>query len=379
MTCTHRHTILILDNSLDMGGVEKKLFDLIPRFDRGHFNIVVCCLKDGGYYKKPLENMGVRFYDGLLGHKYDVLAYAQLDRIIRDERVDLIYSFLHPNTVFFSFLAKSTGRVRAWVVSIHATGSPTGGRLLKPYLRPFLKRVDRFIAVAHAHKEYLARTEGLPEDGIAVIYNGVDSELYRPAPERPGLRAALGLRPHAPVVVAIASLKPAKCIDVLLAAAARTVGRVSEAEFLIIGDGPERKNLETMARELGIGGRVVFTGVRDDVYDLLRLGSLFVLPAKRGTETFPNVLLEAMATSLPVVSTDVGSVREMVEDGASALLVPPEDPEALASAMTDLLLLPEKRAAFGQRGRSIVLDRFTLEAMRTKREALFAELLCAAE
>jgi glycosyltransferase involved in cell wall biosynthesis len=376
MTCAKRHKILILDNSLDMGGVEKKLFDLIPRFDPDHFEVIVCCLKAGGYYKQPLIDRGVRVYDGLLSHKYNLFAYKRLGRIIRDERIELIYTFLHPNTVLFSYLSRVTGRVKAWVVSIHATGSPAGGTLVKPYLKPFLGRVDRFIAVAHAHGDYLAEVEGLPRERMEVIHNGVDAGLYCPGAPDPALRAALAIPEGARVVATIASLKPAKCIDILLQAAARVAEKLPDTYFLIIGDGPDRGLLQEMAAGLGLGDKVLFAGIRDDVYDLLRLSSLFVLPSKKGTETFPNVVLEAMATGLPVVSTDVGSVREMAEAGVSAYIVQPQQTEALAGAMIDLLSDPEKMSSFGRRGRAIVMERFTLDLMRSRREQLFKTLLC---
>lgn len=359
-----------------MGGVEKKLFDLIPRFDPDRFNVVVCCLKEGGYYRRPLEERGVRIHDGLLRHKYDLFAYRKFAKILKDERVELVYSFLHPNTVLFSSFAKMTNRVKAWIVSIHATGSPSGGKLVKPYLKPFLGRVDRFIAVANDHRDYLVSKEGLPRERIEVIHNGVDSDLYRPGSGDPNLRTELGLPDTARVVTTIASLKPAKCIDVLLAAAARVTASVPDAYFLIIGDGPDRNALRAQARALGLDHKVLFAGLRDDVYDLLRLSSLFVLSSKKGTETFPNVVLEAMATGLPVVSTDVGSVREMVEEDGSARIVPPERPDALAAAIIELMSNPETMRVFGERGRAIVLERFTLDMMRSRREELFGALLC---
>jgi glycosyltransferase involved in cell wall biosynthesis len=369
---------MILENSFDMGGLEKKLFDLLGLFDKSHFEIIVCCLKDGGYFKDSIEEMGIRFYDGLLMHKYDGFAYRRLARIINSEKIELLYSFLHPNAVIFSFLARSMGRIRAWVLSIHAMGSSTGGRLVKPYLKPFLGRVDRFIAVAHTHKDYLVDVEGLPKGRIDVIYNGVDVGKYHPGPPNHRLAVELGMSERSVIVTTIASLKPAKCLDVLLHAASEVVKSYDDTMFLIIGDGPERENLQSLARKLGLEKKIVFTGTRDDVHDLLRVSSLFVLPSRRGTETFPNVLLEAMATGLPVVSTDVGSVREMVEDGASAYVVPPENPEELVQAISRLLQSPKKMKAFGERGREIVNDKFTLDGMRSKREELFSDLLCAA-
>ncbi len=373
-SCGRLHGILILDNSFDMGGLEKKLFDFTGSLDRRHFNVAVCCLKSGGYFKHAFTEMGIQFYDNLLKNKYDVTAYARLVRIIKKENIDLIYSFLHPNTVLFSSAAKIRKHVGSWIVSVHATGSAAGGRLVKPYLKPFLKGVDRFIAVANAHKKYLAREEGLPSAKIEVIHNGVDTSKYIPGQPDEGLRSLLGLKKNYPVITTVASLKPLKCVDVFLEAAALILGSGIDANFLVVGDGPERGALEKSARELGLGEKVVFAGLRDDVYDLLRLSDIFVLSSK--TEAFPNVILEAMAAGLPVVATDVGSVRELVMTEKTGLLVERNDAESLAGAVNSLLQDRSRAAAFGQSGRAAVEAGFTLEKMNASRTALLCKCLC---
>jgi glycosyltransferase involved in cell wall biosynthesis len=123
---------------------------------------------------------------------------------------------------------------------------------------------------------------------------------------------------------------------------------------------------------------VTFAGVRDDVANVLRACDVLVLSSRVGTETFPNVVLEAMATGLPVITTDVGSVREMVEDGRSALVVPVEDEAALREAIERLVGDAGLRSAFGARGRAIVDARFRIETMCAARESLFEELLAGA-
>jgi glycosyltransferase involved in cell wall biosynthesis len=123
---------------------------------------------------------------------------------------------------------------------------------------------------------------------------------------------------------------------------------------------------------------VTFAGVRDDVAQVLRASDVMVLSSRVGTETFPNVLLEAMATGLPVITTDVGSVREMVEDGRSAIVVAPEDETALRGAIERLAGNADLRHTFGVRARAVVEARFRIELMCAEREALFEELLRSA-
>ncbi len=372
--CGGKHRIMLLDNSIDMGGLEKKLFDFVSSLDRDHFDVVVCCLKKGGYFGDAFKELGFAFYENLLGHKYDFTAYRRFAGILAKERIELIYSFLHPNTVIFSSLAKRSGKVRAWIVSVHATGTPEGGKLIKWYLKPWLGKADRFIAVADSHRDYLVSREGVPRDRITVIHNGVDVSEYRPDGPDAGIRESLGIGGSETLIVTVASLKPLKCIDVFLEACARVARERRDARFLVVGDGPQRRELEELAGRLGIGDRVVFTGVRDDVPGVLREADLFVLSSR--TEAFPNAVLEAMASGLPVVATDVGSMRELVEDGVNGILVPPLDAAGLARAILDLLGNTVRMKEFGNTGRKLVEERFTLAGMNAGREELFASLLC---
>jgi glycosyltransferase involved in cell wall biosynthesis len=369
------NNILILDNSLNMGGLEKKLYEFVSRIDRRRFKVSVCCLKAGGYFRRPFEELGVPFYERTMSGRYDIFAYRKLSRIIRSENVDIIYSFAHSNTVLLSHLAMMNQLVSAWIVSLHATGSPAGGRLIGPITKRLLSRVSRFIAVAHEHKKYLVEVEGLPGERIEVIHNGVDVERYRPGSPAASIREDLGIEDGDRVITTIASLNPRKRHDLLLQAAAAVVKRHPRARFLLVGGGPEGDKLQQLAKSFGIADRVIFAGIRDDVDEILRASDLFVLSSMRGTETFPNVLLEAMASGVPVVSTDVGSVREMVSADESARVVPPEDAEQLAAAIDNLLGDEEKARSFGAAGRRIVEQRFTIEQMCEKRERLFEELL----
>jgi len=370
-----QYRILILDNELEMGGKEKKLFEFVSRTDRSRFAISVCCLKEGGYFKSKLENLGVPFYEKLLRHRYDAFAYRGLAAVLRRERTQLIYTFGHPNTVIFSYFARLRGQVERFVVSYHATGDTVEGRQVPHYLLPLLRRADAIVAVAETHRDYLAAQEGLPREAIRVIHNGVDATVYRPGSpdERAEVRRGLGIGGSDLVFMAVGSLKPLKRIDLFLRAAAPLMKRNPAALIVLVGDGPDRGALTALAESLGIGGRVVFTGVRDDVNVMFRAADALVLPSR--TEAFPNVVLEAMATGLPVITTDVGSVREMVEDGRSALVVPREDEAALRAAIERMAADARLRSALGVRGRAIVDARFRIETMCAAREALFEELL----
>ena len=119
-----------------------------------------------------------------------------------------------------------------------------------------------------------------------------------------------------------------------------------------------------------------FTGVRDDVDEILRTSDALVLPSALGTETFPNVVLEAMASGVPVLTTDVGSVAELISDGTNGVVVPPNQTDALEAGLRKILASPELRNEFSAASRKIVEEKFTIEGMCRKREQLFSDLLC---
>lgn len=361
-----------------MGGKEKLLYEFIVRADRKRFQIAVCCLKPGGYFKEKIVAMGIPFYDDLLRHRFDALAFRALESVIRSEKTQIVETFAHPNTVIFSFLARLRSLVDRVVVSYHAVGVDARGPVVRPYLRPILRRMDGHIAVAEVQKRQLVGMEGLRQEDVRVIYNGVDTNAYRPAAggERASTRRTLRLSESDVVLVAVGSLKPIKGIDVLLRAIAPVMRSQARAKLVIVGDGPDRAALELLARELGVIDGVRFVGLRADVDELLRAADALVLSSR--SEALPTVLLEGMATGLPVVATNVGGVPEIVEANRSGLLVPAEDVAALGAALARVVTDEALRRTLGARGREVVESRFRIGTMVENRMAYFEELLSLA-
>jgi glycosyltransferase involved in cell wall biosynthesis len=370
-----QYHILILDNELEMGGKEKLLYQYIERADRSRFDISVCCLKQGGYYKSRIEALGVPFHDNLLRYRYDVFSFRALARILRAKKVHLIETFAHPNTVLFSSLARRQGLVDRVLVSHHAMGSGFKKRVVPRHARPFLRRMDAHLAVAEAQARYLIDVEKVPADRVHLVYNGIDADVYRPAApgDRDEARRQLGIAGAGLVLMAVGSLKPLKGFDLLIRAATPVLTAHRDARLVFIGDGVDRDALAALAAQQGVGAQVVFAGLRDEVNVLLRAADALVLSSR--TEALPTVILEAMATGLPVVTTRVGGVPEIVEPDRSAVMVPPEDEGALRAAIERIADSPDLRRTMGARGRAIVEARFRLERMCEGREALFEEVL----
>jgi glycosyltransferase involved in cell wall biosynthesis len=156
-------------------------------------------------------------------------------------------------------------------------------------------------------------------------------------------------------------LRPEKDHGTFLKAVAELAGRWPDVTFAVLGDGPERERLERLAEELGLGGRVFFGGWISDAAMALRAIDVVVFSSKPVVETAPLAALEAMATAVPVVASDVGALREQIEDGRTGYLVPAGDSGALAAKISELLADEPRRARMAERSREVVEDRFRLD------------------
>jgi sugar transferase (PEP-CTERM/EpsH1 system associated) len=254
--------------------------------------------------------------------------------------------------------------------------------LLRMGIRPF---VDRYIAVSRDLGDWLVGTVGIREDRVSQIYNGVDSERFRPAR---GLRPSMfpeGFCTDGTVVVGtVGRLEPVKDPLTLFRAFLCLLEMLPEARghlrLVAIGDGALMEEGRAILRKGGAESQAWIPGERSDVPELLRGLDLFVLPSLR--EGISNTILEAMATGLPVVATRVGGNPELVEEGRTGALVPPGSPEALANAIREFIDRPERLHTQGQAGRKRVEERFSLAAMVSEYlgvyDALLRDKSCAA-
>lgn len=228
-------------------------------------------------------------------------------------------------------------------------------RVLKRFVS---RRLDAHVAVGRAGARAVEAMSGAAAGSVRVIANGV--------PDRADLVAPL--RPQGTSVGTLAALIPRKAIDVLLHA----IAAVPTATLVVVGSGPEHGALARLAVELGVDGRVTFTGWSERARDHLVDFDLFVLPSR--DEGLPLSIVEAMLSGLPVVAADVGSVADVVVDGRTGLLVPTDDAAALAGAISALLGDPERRRSMGVTGRQLALEGFTDIAMAASFESLYRDV-----
>lgn len=227
------------------------------------------------------------------------------------------------------------------------------------WLTPF---TDAFIGVADSHGDFLRDVEKFPADKVHVIRNGVDCDRFQPdANARIEVRKELGLPEDTLLVGIVAALRSEKNHSLFVRAAAKVRDRYPDAHWIIIGDGPERSTIETVAKEVNVEDRVHLLGTRSDTPRLVAAMDLFTLCSLN--EASPVSILEALACGVPVVSTNVGSIGESIIEGETGHLVPSEDLAAMTDAVCNMLSDADHRTRCGKAGRELVLRTGSLKSM----------------
>ncbi len=369
-TCILPVRVLHVTASLFAGGMERAMIRLLenPSEEIAHD---VCVLGNGD--EAMVERCRLSVPTHLL-HR-GRWAWYGLRRITRSVRPHVVH-------------ARGTS---VWMDAVLATRGLENTRLILSYhgrtdTRPLSRRrrwlnraaagrADMVVTVSHEAAERMHHEWSIASEKLCVIPNGVDSECYRPAESdrhKHHLRRTLGLDEDTVPVICVANLLPIKGLDVLLAAWRKVCLADRSAQLLIVGEGPLGESLRAQAERLRCVSRVRFLGRREDVPDLLRAAEIFVLPSR--SEGSSNALLEAMAAGLPIVATEVGSNRELIQPNRTGWLVPPDDPTRMAEAILNTLFNPSARQRVGAAARAEVLGRFSLQQWKERYRRLYRTL-----
>jgi glycosyltransferase involved in cell wall biosynthesis len=370
-----RVKVLYVAGSLDAGGTESQLLHLVRRLDRSRFDPELAIFEGGGALDADFEALCPVH---LLPKRplTEPKVFAALVRLMKTLPAGVVHTSLFSANWRGALAARAAG-VPAVVGSVRNVGSWMGP-VRRAVERAATSWADAVVVNAAAVARFMVEEVGARPDRIRVIANGVDVDSFRPRRDGdPDLRAGLWPAGGAEVVGAVMTLTAKKNPEDFVAAAARVAALRPAAKFLIAGEGPLRAEVASRIAGAGLAGRFLLLGLRRDVPDVLRALDLLVLPSAR--EGLPNVVLEAMATGLPVVATSVGGTPDLVLPGVTGLLVPPGDPGALASAILAVLGDPAAARRMGAEALRRVREAYSLDGMVRRTEALYEELLAAAE
>ena len=334
-----------------IGGSERHLLTLLPALDERGVEVSFLGLDDPRRAPDP-------FYEALTVPYERLPAPRDLDPLLAvrvrqaTRRADIVHTHLVHADVYGAIGARR-------LVSTKHNDDPFRAGPFRFVERALARRAKRIIAITESLARFQVERVGLPRDKVEVVHYGLD-EL----PGAWGANPPDPVPPDARVLLCVCRLEPQKGVDVAI----RALAEVPDAYLVVLGEGPQRGELELLAAELGVP--VYMPGRVPDVAAWLRRTDLLVHPVR--WEGFGLALLEAMLASVPVVATRVSSIPEIVVDGETGLLVPPDDPAALAGAVTRVLADP---AGYGERGLARARSEFSVAKMADRTLAIYEQAM----
>lgn len=367
-----RHSIMYVVESLDPGGTERLAIDMALAFAE-EYRVIVVCLDRPGQWVDRLRREGVPVYCVRRAPGLDLRTAWRIARLSREHNIELIHAH-QCSPWFYSALSRLFHRRPRVLLHEH-------GRFYPEIFKPARVRVNRllirrlshgFVAVSQDIAHRLAAYEGLDEDQIEVVYNGVSAPRQLTLDERLEMRRSIGIEDASILAGTVGRFDAIKNLPLLLQAFADAHKLVPNLRLLLVGDGEEMSRVRALAAELQVGRQVIFTGYREDAAQLAQCMDLFVLPSF--SEGISVSLLEAMGGGVAPIVTDVGGNPEVVEHGTCGWVVPSDHRAALAATLEDAATGTEVRerlaCAAARRVDSMFgIDRFLAE-FRARYEAL---------
>jgi glycosyltransferase involved in cell wall biosynthesis len=342
-----------------IGGSERHLLTLLPALrDRG-VDVSFVGLDDPAGVLDPFyEELTVPFERLPAPRDLDPALAVRLARTLRSLRPDVVHTHLVHADVY------SAVAPGARLVSTKHNPDPFRAGPFRFAERVLAWRASRVIAISEAVRRFSVEQVGLPRAKVVVVHYGLD-ELPRAWADNP----PLPLPDSAPVLLAVCRLAPQKGLETAVRAFPANPGAV----LVVLGEGPDRTALSDLAAGLGVGDRLLLPGRVGDVATLYRRADLVVHPAR--WEGFGLAMLEAMLAAKPVVAARAGSAPELVDDGRTGLLVPADDPEALAGAVSTLLADPARAGAMGEAGLRRAHAEFSVARMADRTAEVYADTI----
>jgi glycosyltransferase involved in cell wall biosynthesis len=359
--------ILQVETSRGFGGQEEWVLCLSAALARKGHRVRIACCPDSPVSRKA-DQLGIPRWPLQVRNNLDPKAILGLLWIIRRDRVEVVhthnvkatwaaYVASHLSSIFFR--RPILVRTRYLVYR-------------NRYSFPYSHLSDRVVVVSPYLRDYLVKEKGIASSKVHIIPPGVDTDLFNTKAATPDARQELGIPQGVPVIGMVAFLRAEKGHRILIEAARIVLRYYPETRFLLVGSGQIEGSLRNLVEQWGMSERFIFTGYRTDVPRLLAAMDVFVLPSLR--EVMPISLMEAMAMERPAVASGVGGIPELVVNGETGLLVPPENPVALADGLLFSISHPSVCDTWGKNARKKIEGEYSLRHATDQTVALYKEL-----
>lgn len=358
---------------LPVGGIERKLVDVLPRLDRDRFDVSLVCLREMGPLADELAEQGVSVSLIRFRKRWDLGALRRLTAVMKKRKIDVVHSHMYRSNVPATVAGHRAGVKHIWS-QVHNVDTWETRRQLS--MDRFLCRWrEGMIAVSKEVQRDVMQQLNLPEERVRVIYNGVDTDRFGTGEGRDELRREWGAEENDRVFLMAARMVEQKRPQDFLQMARhlmdleRAMRKRPRSLFIVAGEGPKTAELKDQVLSLPMPERVRFIGQRDDMPRVMNAADVFVMTSVK--EGFSNALLEAMASGLAIIATSVGGNAEAVRDGKDGVIIPPMQIEHLHRTADRMVMDNAWRDSLRASARERAQN-FSLDAMVRRLEALYS-------
>lgn len=357
--------VLEIIDSLGSGGAESLLKNFVLEAKKNKlFDIEIATLYSNAIFKKEIEDAGISIWDLGLTFKFNLMGVVELTKLLKERKYDIIHVHLFPADVFAAIASLFLPRNIKWIFSEH--GAHNRRRTLKIF-----KILDNFTYSRYSKIVCVSKQVEL------VLLNWIPSNKGKTKVIPNAVPIPKFLNPCSVKtydILFVGRLTKQKSVEILLKAINILKNKYSKnLKIAIVGDGELKENLNNLTVELGVNREVKFLGVRKDVKELMVSSKIFVLPSQ--WEGFGLVIIEAMSNMLPVIATNVGGIPELIEDGKDGILIPPENPKALARAVNSLLENKELREKLSKTAYKKVREKYSINAYSARMLGFYKSLV----
>ncbi|UCE67740.1 MAG: glycosyltransferase [Candidatus Zixiibacteriota bacterium] len=358
-------------------GAEVQMFTLVAALNKApELNVSAIVLNEGKLVSE-LRNAGIEVavIDESQYGFLQILRRAK--KILGGKNIDILHTHRYKENILGALLRKNAV-VSHLLQTVHGTGEPFKGiKLLKALLYSLLDRRysrkyhDKIHTVSLDIKNEIGAW--ISPDKIAAIHNAVDPANIVVSKTASEIRYKLGIKGNEFIIGSAGRMVPIKGYDIFLDMAKIISADLPHARFLLVGDGPIKMKLENKAREMNLENKVIFSGFRDDIIDIINCFDIFVISSHN--EGIPMVLLEAMAMKKPIVATAVGGINEIIENDVSGLLVAPGDARSLADSCIKIFNDLDQREKLGIEAKNRIEVEFTVDIQKNRMLKLYQEIM----
>jgi len=371
-----RRKVFYFLDSLEVGGTETQAVELALRMSASAYDVTLGCLRVKGPLLEKLKGSGVATREfhpaGGLDSPRGLYQLARLAAYLRREKIDVV----HTHDLWTNLMGVVAARMAGVPAIVSSRRDLAHFDWYQGSKRNWLRRIQNLSGVVLANatpiRDALISEDGFAPEKLRVIHNGVDTAKFQRG-RRDRERLFPGTQNQKLVVLVGNMHTDVKGHPWLIDAAPAVLREFQETRFVFAGDGDSRPAFEEQVATLGLQGSFMFLGRRSDIPDVLASSDIAVLPSR--AEGLPNAVLEYMAAGLPTIASRVGGNAELVEDGVTGLLVPPEDSSAIAAALLRLLRDPDLSRKMAENGRKVAVENYSFERLIREVDALYTELL----